>query len=207
MLNVLRCRVTYYGHAVTNAEARFNIAWRPRKPEGSLGRTAQDAATSTFTQLLNYGAPRNTILCIFTETKWQTFRGIPGFYSTSGAVAYTAVIFWAHLVAVKCEVFTTTSTREIQLCARPATQLTCSPLLAADFTRQSIAHARKSKWKAGILSHEIKPTRYHRRNINITLKTLARCTYLISLTKAVPKKLSVRACTADDLWCKNFFFA
>ena len=40
---------------------------------------------------------------------------------------YTAVIFCAHLVAVKCEVFTTTSTREIQLCARPATQLTCSP--------------------------------------------------------------------------------
>ena len=56
---------------------------------------------------------------------------------------YTAVIFCAHLIAVKCEVFTTTSTREIQLCARPATQLTCSPLLPADFTRQSIAHARK----------------------------------------------------------------
>ena len=27
---------------VTNAEGRFNIALRPRKPEGSLGRTAQD---------------------------------------------------------------------------------------------------------------------------------------------------------------------
>ena len=32
------------------------------------------------------------------------FRGIPGFYSTSGAVDYTAVIFCAHLVAVKCKV-------------------------------------------------------------------------------------------------------
>ena len=53
-----------------------------------------------------------------------TFRGIPGFYSTSG---YTAVILSVHLVAVKCEVFTTTSTREIQLCVRPATQLTPSP--------------------------------------------------------------------------------
>ena len=90
---------------------------------------------------------RNTILCLFTETKWQTFRGIPGFYSTSGAVGYTAVIFCAHRVAVKCEVFATTSTREIQLYARPATQLTCSPLPPADFTRQSIAHVRKSKWK------------------------------------------------------------
>ena len=74
-------------------------------------------------------------ICLFTETKWQTFRGIPGFYSTSGAVDYTAVIFCAHLVAVKCEVFTTTSTREIQLCARPATQLTCSSLL------RQISHA------------------------------------------------------------------
>ena len=72
-------------------------------------------------------APQNMTLCLFTETKWQMFRGIPGFYSTSGAVDYTAVIFCAHLVAVKCEVFTTTSTREIQLCARPATQLTRSP--------------------------------------------------------------------------------
>ena len=27
---------------MTNAEAWFNIALRPRKPEGSLGRTAQD---------------------------------------------------------------------------------------------------------------------------------------------------------------------
>ena len=27
---------------MTNAEARFNKALRPRKPEGSLGRTAQD---------------------------------------------------------------------------------------------------------------------------------------------------------------------
>ena len=39
---------------MTNAEARFNKSLRPRKPEGSLGRTAQDAATSTLTQLLNY---------------------------------------------------------------------------------------------------------------------------------------------------------
>ena len=39
----------------------------------------------------------------------QTFRGITGFYSTSG---YTAVVFYTHLVAVKCEGFTATSTRE-----------------------------------------------------------------------------------------------
>ena len=42
MLNVLRCRLTYQGQAVTNAEARFSIALRPQKPEGSLRWTAQD---------------------------------------------------------------------------------------------------------------------------------------------------------------------
>ena len=30
------------GQVVTNAEAWFNKSLRPRKPEGSLGRTAQD---------------------------------------------------------------------------------------------------------------------------------------------------------------------
>ena len=42
LLNVIRCQLTYQGEAETNAEARFNIALRPRKPEGSLGRGAQD---------------------------------------------------------------------------------------------------------------------------------------------------------------------
>ena len=48
-LNVLRCRLTYQGQAVTNAEAWFNIALHPRKPEGSLGRTAQDGHLSSHT--------------------------------------------------------------------------------------------------------------------------------------------------------------
>ena len=73
------------------------------------------------------------------EINRQMFSGIRGFYSTS---SYTAVIFSAHLVAVKCEVFTTTSTREIQRCARPAIQLTRSPLLPANRLCQSVAHAR-----------------------------------------------------------------
>ena len=38
---------------MTNAEARFNKSLRPRKPEGSLGRTAQDVHLLN-TQLLNY---------------------------------------------------------------------------------------------------------------------------------------------------------
>ena len=34
---------------ITNAEAWFNIALRPRKPEGSLGRTAQDGHLDSHT--------------------------------------------------------------------------------------------------------------------------------------------------------------
>ena len=49
MLNVLRCHLTYYGQVVTNAEARFNKSLRPRKPEGSLGRTAQDVRLDSHT--------------------------------------------------------------------------------------------------------------------------------------------------------------
>ena len=34
---------------MTNAEARFNNSLRPRKPEGSLGRTAQDSHLDSHT--------------------------------------------------------------------------------------------------------------------------------------------------------------
>ena len=49
LLNVLRCQLTYLEQAVTNAEARFNIALRPRKPQGSLGWTAQDGHLDSHT--------------------------------------------------------------------------------------------------------------------------------------------------------------
>ena len=49
MLNVLRCQLTYYGQVVTNAEARFSNSLRPLKPEGSLGRTAQDGHLDSHT--------------------------------------------------------------------------------------------------------------------------------------------------------------
>ena len=34
---------------MTNAEVRFNKSLRPRKPEGSLGRTAQDVRLDSHT--------------------------------------------------------------------------------------------------------------------------------------------------------------
>ena len=46
---------------MTNAEARFNKSLRPRKPEGSLGRTAQDVHLDSHT------APELcAILCSFS---------------------------------------------------------------------------------------------------------------------------------------------
>ena len=41
--------VDILGQSETNAEAWFNIALRPRKPEGSLGRTAQDGHLDSHT--------------------------------------------------------------------------------------------------------------------------------------------------------------
>ena len=49
MLNVLGCQMTYLGQTETNAEAWFNKSLRPRKPEGSLGRTAQDVHLDSHT--------------------------------------------------------------------------------------------------------------------------------------------------------------
>ena len=49
MLNVLRCQLTYQGQVVTNAEALFNNSLRPWKPEGLLGRTAQDGHLNSHT--------------------------------------------------------------------------------------------------------------------------------------------------------------
>ena len=49
MLNVLGYQMPYQGQAETNAEAWFSIALRLRKPEGSLGRTAQDGHLDSHT--------------------------------------------------------------------------------------------------------------------------------------------------------------
>ena len=40
---------------MTNAEARFNNSLRPRKPEGSLGRTVQDVHLDSHTAPELYG--------------------------------------------------------------------------------------------------------------------------------------------------------
>ena len=60
---------------MTNAEARCNKSLRPRKPEGSLGRTAQDVHLDSHT------APE---LCFFLERAMSlSSQGEPVEMSTS----------------------------------------------------------------------------------------------------------------------------
>ena len=75
LLNVLRCQLTYWGQVVTNAEARFNKSLRPRKPEGSLGRTAQDVHLDSLT------APEPKI--INTKVGHHVIFSVPADYSAT----------------------------------------------------------------------------------------------------------------------------
>ena len=48
---------------MTNAEARCNKSLRPRKPEGSLGRTAQDVHLDSHTAPELLGGKRALFMC------------------------------------------------------------------------------------------------------------------------------------------------
>ena len=57
---------------MTNAEAWFNIALHPRKPEGSLGRTAQDGHLDSHTApalwvLVSLSKPTEQTVPIYTS--------------------------------------------------------------------------------------------------------------------------------------------
>ena len=58
---------------MTNAEARFNNSLRPRKPEGSLGRTAQDGHLDSHTapELSDGGCTSGGVYvpCIYTHAR------------------------------------------------------------------------------------------------------------------------------------------
>ena len=51
---------------MTNAEAWFNIALRPRKPEGSLGRTAQDGHLDSHTAPELCDLRASTLCCFYS---------------------------------------------------------------------------------------------------------------------------------------------
>ena len=57
---------------MTNAEAWFNKSLRPRKPEGSLGRTAQDGHLDSHT------APELSEVVPLVEFLYLVFTRMPG---------------------------------------------------------------------------------------------------------------------------------
>ena len=67
---------------MTNAEAWFNIALRPRKPEGSLGRTAQDGHLDSHTAPELEHKRLKRMLIYYDNTERTMFRGKPPFQAT-----------------------------------------------------------------------------------------------------------------------------
>ena len=124
-----RTNTRAHAHARTHARARAHTHTGTHKHTHTHARarartharthihthTHRTLATSFSTDWGSFSSQRRlryfALLLKVSETKGQTFRGIV--YSTSGL--YTGVILSVHLVAVKREVFTTSSTREIQL--------------------------------------------------------------------------------------------
>ena len=87
--------------------------------------------------------------CCFTSTETV---GLLGTGAQDGHLDFhTAPVDVKHHVYL-LTYFTATSTREIHLCARPASQLTRSLLLPANRVFQSIAHARRYKLKGSTVS-------------------------------------------------------
>ena len=52
---------------MTNAEAQFNSSLRPRKPEGSLGRTAQDVHLDSHTAPELWQDKQDGLFSIYTD--------------------------------------------------------------------------------------------------------------------------------------------
>ena len=72
---------------MTNAEARFNKSLRPRKPEGSLGRTAQDVhldshtAPELWSTMVWFSValrPQRRVGLLGTGTEWEGGERVKG---------------------------------------------------------------------------------------------------------------------------------
>ena len=74
---------------MTNAEARFNNSLRPRKPEGSLGRTAQDGHLDSHT------APELGTICTEFDSReiFSTGTKLPGVCDVVGMRVLGCLLF------------------------------------------------------------------------------------------------------------------
>ena len=78
--------------AETNAEAWFSIALRPRKPEGSLGWTAQDGHLDSHT------APELCMYLVFWWGLCTLYSG--GVYVPCILVEFMHLVFWWSVCAL-----------------------------------------------------------------------------------------------------------
>ena len=77
---------------MTNAEARFNKSLRPRKPEGSLGRTAQDVHLDSHTapELRTFMEAAHTAYILCYPVTLQILKNTST-WNTSSRTAQTSV--------------------------------------------------------------------------------------------------------------------
>ena len=78
---------------MTNAEARFNNSLRPRKPEGSLGRTAQDGHLDSHT------APELLRLLVYQHL----------IYTTEGLVIVSVIVLIIMIMMITITIIITTT--------------------------------------------------------------------------------------------------
>ena len=119
---------------MTNAEARFSKSLRPRKPEGSLGRTAQDVHLDSHT------APELCVMHIYSQSLYTaTFRdqklceegGGPGL---SFPMPFIPLFLKSHTVPVEVKHHETkpkknTVTAELLSCVKVEVAVLCLPSL------------------------------------------------------------------------------
>ena len=80
---------------MTNAEARFNKSLRPRKPDGSLGRTAEDVHLDSHTapELWPTEYNQRLFICtVFFITGWWMSAGLNS-DETEAGYKYTSQCF------------------------------------------------------------------------------------------------------------------
>ena len=84
---------------MTNAEARFNNSLRPRKPEGSVGRTAQDGHLDFHTapELWSLAEREGIYIYIYTATgNWKDPLWTEGHWGRREGPTGRAINVWVH---------------------------------------------------------------------------------------------------------------
>ena len=88
---------------MTNAEARFNNSLRPRKPEGSLGRTAQDGHLDSHTapelwKTLALFLKAYIAVATLSDDAHERLSLVPRFSHTPGGMALKPIRFNLHML-------------------------------------------------------------------------------------------------------------